>query len=71
MTKVTEDFLDVDTPIPGQNYACVSFISPENIIKNVVNNTESGSIIVLHDNNKFGEKMLTTLPEIIKKLSYF
>merc|ERR1711907_342855 len=23
----TEDFLDVDTPIPGQNYACVSFIS--------------------------------------------
>ena len=43
-------------------------ISPENIIKNVVNNTESGSIIVLHDNNKFGEKMLTTLPEIIKKL---
>ena len=27
------DFLEVDKPIPGQNYACLSFVSPENIIK--------------------------------------
>lgn len=27
-----EDFLDVDPPIPGQNYTCISFISPENMI---------------------------------------
>ena len=27
------DYLEVDKPIPGQNYACVSFISPENVIK--------------------------------------
>jgi len=32
-TKVNEDFLEVDKPIPGQNYACLSFVSPENIIK--------------------------------------
>ena len=27
-----EDFLDVDVPIPGQNFCCLSFISPENVI---------------------------------------
>jgi hypothetical protein len=31
------DYLTVDTPLPGQNYACMSFLSPENILadKNV------------------------------------
>ena len=28
-----EDFLEVDNPVPGQNYCCVSFISPENTLK--------------------------------------
>lgn len=28
-----EDFLEVDTPIPGQNYACMSFLSPEKTLK--------------------------------------
>lgn len=28
-----EDFLDVDTPLPGQNWACISFVSPEKILK--------------------------------------
>ena len=28
------DFLEVDRSIPGQNYACISFISPEKIIEN-------------------------------------
>jgi hypothetical protein len=27
--KPQEDFLEVDTPIPGQNFACISFVSPE------------------------------------------
>ena len=31
MEKV--DYLEVDNPIPGQNYACISFISPDEIIK--------------------------------------
>lgn len=34
MTEKTEDFLDQDDQIRGQNYVCLSFISPENIIKN-------------------------------------
>jgi hypothetical protein len=28
-----EDFLEVDTQIPGQNYCCISFLSPEKIMK--------------------------------------
>ena len=27
------DYLETDSPIPGQNYVCISFISPEDIIK--------------------------------------
>ncbi len=29
-----EDFLSVDTPIPGQNFACISFVSPEKELAN-------------------------------------
>jgi len=32
-SQLTEDFLTVDNPIPGQTYACLSFISPENVLK--------------------------------------
>ena len=31
MEKV--DYLEVDNPIPGQNYTCISFVSPDDIIK--------------------------------------
>ena len=34
MTEKEEDFLSVDTPIPGQNYACLSFVSPEKELAN-------------------------------------
>lgn len=30
---VMEDFLEVDQPIPGQNYACLSFVSPDKVLK--------------------------------------
>jgi hypothetical protein len=33
-TEEEIDFLEVDRPIPGQNYVCLSFISPEKIIEN-------------------------------------
>jgi len=29
-----EDFLTVDVEVPGQKFVCLSFVSPENIIKN-------------------------------------
>ena len=28
-----EDYLEVDDRIPGQNYVCISFVSPEDILK--------------------------------------
>ena len=42
--------------------------SAEKIVKNTVDNTESGSIIVMHDNENCGDKMLISLPQIIVKL---
>ncbi len=40
----------------------------EKIVSNTLNSVETGSIIVLHDNNKCGNKMLQALPVIIDKL---
>jgi hypothetical protein len=30
--EVTEDFLEVDKPIPGQNFVCLSFVSPDKLL---------------------------------------
>jgi len=31
--EIKEDFLEVDAKIPGQNYVCLSFVSPEKVLK--------------------------------------
>lgn len=31
--SINEDFLEVDSKIPGQNYVCLSFVSPDKILK--------------------------------------
>jgi len=31
--EIKEDFLEVDQKIPGQNYVCLSFVSPDKLIK--------------------------------------
>ena len=31
--EIKEDFLEVDSKVPGQNYVCLSFVSPEAILK--------------------------------------
>ena len=31
--KLIEDYLDEDAPIPGQRFACISYISPEKVLK--------------------------------------
>ena len=33
MSQEEEEFLEGDNPIPGQNYVCMSFISPDDIMK--------------------------------------
>lgn len=42
--------------------------SETQLIKNITENAERGSIIVLHDNMNVKEKMLNALPKIIEKL---
>ena len=32
--EVKKDYLEVDASIPGQNYVCLSFLSPESLIQN-------------------------------------
>ena len=33
-TDIEDDYLDVDKPLPGQNYYCISFVSPDKVIQN-------------------------------------
>jgi hypothetical protein len=33
MTEENVDYLDIDSPINGQNYVCLSFVSPESVIE--------------------------------------
>ena len=34
MSEEKVDYLEVDEVIPGQNYVCLSFLSPESLIQN-------------------------------------
>jgi hypothetical protein len=33
-SDIEEDYLDIDKPFPGQNYYCISFVSPDKVIQN-------------------------------------
>ena len=43
-------------------------LSVQQVIENVTHNVKPGSIVVLHDNQKFKETILSALPIIIKEL---
>ena len=43
-------------------------LSPDKVIENVTHNVKPGSIVVLHDNQKFKETILSALPKIIEEL---
>ena len=36
MTDTEQDFLEVDAQIRGQDYCCISFVSPEEVLNNKV-----------------------------------
>jgi len=43
-------------------------LSIKDVVKNIINNVNTGSIVVLHDNQKFMSKTVEALPIIIKEL---
>ena len=43
-------------------------LSIKDVVKNIINNVNTGSIVVLHDNRKFMSKTVEALPIIIKEL---
>ena len=43
-------------------------LSTKDVVKNIINNVNPGSIVVLHDNQKFMSKTVEALPIIIKEL---
>jgi hypothetical protein len=54
-----EDFLEVDSQIPGQNFACLSFLSPEKII-------QKKELFILH---KFIKDLFKSNKDEIENLS--
>lgn len=52
-----EDFLNVDQALPGQNYCCMSFISPNNVL------AKKEPFLV----KKFLKHLMTTQPESLTK----
>ena len=44
------------------------YLSIKDVVKNIIKNVNTGSIVVLHDNQKFMSKTVEALPIIIKEL---
>ena len=44
------------------------YLSIKDVVQNIINNVNTGSIVVLHDNQKFMSKTVEALPIIIKQL---
>lgn len=53
---VEEDFLDVDKPLPGQNYYCISFVSPEKVLA-------QKELFIFHHYERAFYKKITNLME--------
>ncbi len=53
-----EDFLDVDQPIPGQQYCVLSFISPEKVLKQKESYFNSEFLKWLCDQSEFLDNVI-------------
>ena len=59
---VEEDYLDVDKPLSGQNYYCISFVSPEKVLE------QKDKYMFYHYERAVNKKLSTLLDESITKL---
>jgi hypothetical protein len=61
-TDIEEDYLDVDKPITGQNFYCVSFVSPEKILE------QKDKFMFYHYERAVNKKLSTMLDDGLSKL---
>ena len=59
---IEEDYLDVDKPLSGQNYYCISFVSPEKVLE------QKEKYMYYHYERAINKKLSTMLDEAITKL---
>ena len=59
---IEEDYLDVDKPLSGQNYYCISFVSPEKVLE------QKDKFMFYHYERAINKKLSTMLDEAITKL---
>lgn len=59
---VEEDYLDVDKPFPGQNYYCVSFVSPDKIL------AQKEQFMFYHYERFVQQRLTTLLDEALTNL---
>ena len=56
-SDIEEDYLDVDKPVSGQNFYCVSFVSPEKILE------QKDKFMFYHYERAVNKKISTMLDE--------
>ena len=59
---IEEDYLDVDKPLTGQNYYCVSFVSPEKVLE------QKEKYMYYHYERAVNKKISSMIDESITKL---
>lgn len=67
-TNVVEDFLSVDQPIPGQNFCCLSFVSPEKTLRNKQLFMMKAFLRDLFDKKELDAKYNEDEREVLKKI---
>ena len=59
---IEEDYLDVDKPLSGQNYYCVSFVSPEKVLE------QKDKFMFYHYERAVNKKLSNMLDESLSKM---
>lgn len=67
-TNVVEDFLSVDQPVPGQNFCCLSFVSPEKVLRRKELFMMKAFLHDLFDKKEVDAKYSEDEREVLKKI---
>ena len=59
---IEEDYLDVDKPLSGQNYYCISFVSPDKVIE------QKDKFMYYHYERAINKKLSTMLNDSLTKM---